>query len=127
MPRRLTAMDPLSASLLTGTLTTLLGSAAGEAGKQAWQALTSGVRQLLAKDSPAVQQLEHADPQPDQLAASITDAAGDNPEFGEWLNRWHAETITIVSGQDAVANTVSGHATNVVQARDIHGPVTFGN
>lgn len=71
-------MDPLSASLLTGTLSALLGGAAGEAGRHLWQKL---LRKMGAKPST---------PHP-ELASSILKLIDSDPAFSEWFKEWLGE------------------------------------
>ena len=69
-------------------------------------------------------------PQITALAEELAMAEAYDPKFSEELrSQWTAiKAQTAASAaDDGVVNTVSGSVTgNVVQARDIHGDVTFG-
>ena len=129
-------MDPLTATTLTGTLTALLGSTAGEAGKSAWNALSTVTRQLLGRRAPASVALEAAAEGPvearaqalEVASAAILVAAAENPEFSKALVRWHEQNAGTVqiTGSSGVSNSVSGHAQvdRLIQAHTI-GDVSF--
>jgi len=62
------------------------------------------------------------------LAERLARLAADDPELAADLGAWHATTIATVAvtGAGDVTNTVTGTVYgNVVQARDVSGPITF--
>jgi hypothetical protein len=68
-------------------------------------------------------------PQVIALAEELATAEAYDPQFSEQLRRGWAEiqTHNVASG-DGVANSVSGNVKgSVVQARDIHGNISFGS
>ena len=119
-------MDPLSVDALTALV---VRAAAGEAGKGAWSGLLALARRAFKRSHPAQNALEQAATGDHAAAARTAEhlvaQAQLDPAIAEALRAWMAETIE-QSGQ--VTNTVSGEARirgNVVQARDISGPITF--
>lgn len=62
------------------------------------------------------------------LARELAVAEAYDPEFGERLREeWTAVQAQSTASGDGVANTIGGSVSgNVVQARDIHGDITFG-
>jgi hypothetical protein len=69
-------------------------------------------------------------PQVIALAEELATAEAYDPQFSRELrSQWTAiKAQTVASAaDDGVANTISGPVTgNVVQARDVHGNITFG-
>ncbi|GAA3059789.1 hypothetical protein GCM10020229_84330 [Kitasatospora albolonga] len=125
-------MDPITAAALTA----LAGTVAGEAGHQAWQALTTLVRRPFSRGTSQGQEepaglssgeperaaLETlpADPGRAQaLATALGVRAALDPEFRVLLDEWWTRTSAKSAG--SVHNTVSGgtRSGTIVQARDI--------
>ncbi|GAA3620405.1 hypothetical protein GCM10022223_41640 [Kineosporia mesophila] len=125
-------MDPLTVTALSGLLTTLLGSAAGEAGKSAWNSLTATTQRLLGREAPATTALEAAaggSPAAIEVAAGrMVDAAAHDPEFARTLGQWHEKTTgdIQIAGAGGVNNSVSGDAQvgRLIQAHTV-GDITF--
>jgi hypothetical protein len=128
-------MDPITAPIIAAAVAKVFNGAAGEAGKQTWTALAGLVRSAFGgrdRSRPvlAVEELERHPGDPalvESLAGALADAADLDPDFAGDLRRWLADADR-TSGD--VANIVAGSAQvygNVVQARDIHGPITFGD
>lgn len=129
-------MDPLiTAPMLASALGKLLDSAAGEAGKRAWSALT---KILAANRSKRVARGEALDTEsvtaeppstPEAIAAmadGLARLAAADPELASALRTWHSSVSAISTGAGDVSNSVSGSVHgNVVQGRDFSGPVTF--
>ncbi len=122
-------MDPIiTGPLLVGALHKVLDSTAGEAGKRAWDALAG----LIARHRPGSRKEEalgekvpETDAEIEALVRRILDAVSTNPQLAKELRAWQAEVDTTLPS--SVSNTVSGTVQgNVVQARDISGPITFG-
>jgi hypothetical protein len=118
-------MDPSVIPTLAAVLSAIAGGAAGEVGKSAWSSLTGLVRRRFGDD--AVAAIEGATPE--ETTGSLVERAQADPEFGEALTSWTAETARLVQVKHDVSNTISGDAKitgPVVQAGDIFGSITFG-
>jgi hypothetical protein len=128
-------MDPITAPMVAAALAGIFGGASGEAGRQAWAALTGLTRRTLGRQdrSLVTNAVAEVDRQPndpdkiDKLAGALATAAGHDPGFATDLRRWLDD-----AGQadGHVTNVIGGSAQvhgNVVQARDIHGSITFGD
>ncbi|MDQ1304792.1 MAG: hypothetical protein QG671_620 [Actinomycetota bacterium] len=135
-------MDPVTVAALTAVLTAAAGGAGGEAGKSAWTTLTSATRRILGRAAPASTALdvvEDATDDPVTLSSAAAEAAGyllagarDNPDLATLLHAWYAEhtppgQATVAQGSSSTTNVVSGtaHVTNLIQARDVSGDITF--
>lgn len=121
-------MDIVSASALAGVVSQVLGGAAGEAGKQAWEGLVTLVRRLRpgTPTETAVAIVPRDDAAIATLTQSLVDAAATDPVFAAALDGWYRQATTIATGN--VTNTISpnAHITgNVIQARDITGNITL--
>ncbi|CAM5540690.1 MULTISPECIES: hypothetical protein [Streptomyces] len=127
-------MDPIAPELLMA----VAGGTAGAAGQQIWTALRDLVRRRGSGEEPSgegeltalAQQSDSAE-RARQLAETLALRARQDPAFAEALAAWRREAETLVpnqTGSGDVRNEVSGtvHG-NVVQARDIHGSIRFGN
>jgi hypothetical protein len=128
-------MDPITAPMVATALAKVCDGAAGEAGKQAWTALTGLVRRVFggrdrSRPMMAVAELERHPGDParvEELAGVLAAAADLDPDFAADLREWLTE-----AGQagDGGTNIIAGSAQvhgDVVQARDIHGSITFGD
>lgn len=128
-------MDPLTAPALAAVLAKIFDGAVNEVGRQTWTTLTGLVRRTFgdrdrSRPMRAVAELERqpADPaRVEELAGALAAAAELDPDFAADLRQW-----LTVAGQPAgdVTNVVGGSAKirgPVVQARDIHGSITFGD
>jgi hypothetical protein len=133
----------VTVAALTAALTAAASGAGGEAGKSAWTTLVSASRRILGRTAPASTALaivEDATDDPDTLALAATEAAEyllaearDNPDLATLLHAWYAEhappgQASLSQGSSSTANVVSGTArvTNLIQARDVSGDITFG-
>jgi hypothetical protein len=122
-------MDPVLLSQLTYVVSGLADGALGEAGKEAWEALAGVVRRLARRESgPILPEAGH-DGGPIDVAGlltALTREADANPEFAKALQDWQLATGRLVREQGNV-NVISGtvHGPSV-QARDIHGSISFG-
>lgn len=128
-------MDPVTAPALAAVLSKIFDGAVNEVGRQTWTTLTGLVRRTFgdrdrSRPMRAVAELEQqpADPaRVEELAGALAAAAELDPDFAADLRQWLAE-----AGQPAgdVTNVIGGSAKirgTVVQARDIHGSITFGD
>lgn len=120
-------MDPISMDALAALIAR---AAAGEAGKTTWAALVGLARHAFKRSHAAQQALEQAAAGDHQAATQAAEhlvaQARLDPAVAEALQAWMNEALARAGG---VTNSVSGEARiqgAVVQARDIHGPITFG-
>ncbi|MEU3460385.1 hypothetical protein ABZ721_10555 [Streptomyces sp. NPDC006733] len=61
------------------------------------------------------------------LAVILTARAQADPDFAHALAAWQREAAAQQTGEGNVSSSISGgHQDNVVVARDISGPMTFG-
>lgn len=119
-------MEPMSVDALTALV---VRAAAGEVGKSAWSGLLALARRAFSRSHPARAALERAATGEHAAAA---DAAGhfaaqsrSDPQLAEALQAWAADVLAQAA---AVTNSISAQARiggNVVQARDINGPISF--
>lgn len=119
-------MDPIVIPTLTAILSALVGGAAGEAGKNAWESLAALVRRRFGGDRRAVAAVERPDAvEPGDLARLLAERAAADPEFHGSLERWMAEAGSVTRG--GVVNVNSGTVSGtLVQARDVHGSINIG-
>jgi hypothetical protein len=126
--------DPLMTAIAT-TLTSKAIDGLSEAGKAAVQALARLVRRKLGADEASTDVLTRVEAEPageaDRLVLvrALTRAAADDPVFARELTScWQELTAAhVVNAPDGVVNSVSGSVEgNLVQARDIHGGLSFG-
>lgn len=126
-------MDPISVALLGA----LAGGAGGEAGRQAWTALTALVRRPFRGGQRAVEESarsgeaelvrlveEPADPAHAQaLSTALSERAARDTEFSAALHRWHDQARLVRTGDGEVSNTISGGTFSgpVLQGRDFSG------
>lgn len=130
-------MDPLTTPVVLTALKAALDSASGEAGRQAWHGFTELVRRAFGRDETggeggvSADGLATIDPaQAESLAATVVQTAQRDPDFASALHSWleQANLLAVRLENDAVTNTIGDRAKisgNVIQARDITGPVTF--
>lgn len=120
-------MDPIAVSALTTLLTSLVGGAAGEAGKSAWESLAGLVRRRFGHDSPAVQAIE-AGRDPGEIGTLLAEAAEADSGFAEALAAWRDEAARVVVKDQRVTNSITGtvHGNAVQVSGDVHGSITFG-
>ena len=125
-------MDPALLSQLTFVVSGLVGGALGEAGKESWEALVGIVRRLGRRESGPILAAAAEDPdgQVDVtgLVQALTGRADADPEFAVVLREWSAAAEHLVRASDQrntniISGTVRGPS---VQARDIHGSISFG-
>ncbi|MDX3067591.1 MULTISPECIES: hypothetical protein [Streptomyces] len=126
-------MDPISVALLGA----LAGGAGGEAGRQAWAALTALVRSPLRGGQRDVEEPagsgeaelvrleeEPADPaHARSLSTALSERAATDAEFSAALQRWHDQARLVRTGDGEVSNTISGGTFSgpVLQGRDFSG------
>jgi hypothetical protein len=105
-----------------------------EGGKAAFAALAKLVRERFKRRASAQTALTEAEADPSDesriqyLRDELAQTAADDPEFDRELRRlWRDVSSHSTANTGGVVNTVSGSvAGNVVQARDVHGGISFG-
>lgn len=125
-------LDPVSISALVTVLTKLYDGALDRAGEQTWDTLTGLVHKLFGRRSTPAQAIERLDAHPgdpeaiNALAHTLTTAAAQNPEAAQQLHVWLTTAQQTHLDQNNTTNTITGTVHGkVVQARDIHGNITF--
>ncbi|MGN9755957.1 hypothetical protein [Streptomyces sp. SD31] len=129
-------MDPIPPELLMA----VAGGTASAAGQQTWTTL----RELVTRRSrsgelggeaelTALTQAANSEQRAHELAEVLALRAGQDPAFAAALDVWRRQAEAL---EPAPASTGSGDVNNkadgtvhgnLVQARDIHGSVNFGN
>ncbi|GAA4849621.1 hypothetical protein GCM10025787_35710 [Saccharopolyspora rosea] len=123
--------DPFLDSLATA-LAGQLATALGTAGKQAVSKVRELVRRRSQRDPETVAALEAAEQPsagPEQvtaLAERLDRACAEDPEFAEQLRAEGASVHRMISASgNAVVNENHGNVDKLIQAREIHGGITF--
>lgn len=127
-------MDPIAPELLMA----LAEGTAGAAGRQLWTSLREMVGRSVARQGTEDDEGEleaflgvrgdsaEREPRARELAAALALRAQQDQDFAHALTIWrrNAERAT---GSGDVSNVISGGTVhrNVIQARDISGPITF--
>jgi hypothetical protein len=128
-------VDPVTTAALAATIAPLVSGAAGEAGKQAWQSLTSFVRGRWGREATVTVDAEALAADPADAACQTRLVEGlyrltqDDGEAAQWVRTWLHDSAALVDQHQAVVNVISGEARvhgPVVQAHTISGSVTFG-
>lgn len=115
-------MDAALTTLVLGSVNTAANAASQEAGKRVWQGLAALVRRARRHPTAEIEGASAED-----LAATLVEKANQDPQFAADLREW-IEQVAGLSVDGDVTNTVGDNARvagNIVQARDIAGPVTF--
>lgn len=125
-------MDLISVSALVAVLTKIFNSSSEKAGEQLWESLSSVVRRLFGRRSTSVEAVKRLGERPGDadsiraLAQALVDDSGRDPQAAAQLRHWIASAEETIAADERVTNTVSGDVRgNVLQARDIHGNITF--
>jgi Tfp pilus assembly protein PilV len=109
--------------LVLSSVNTAANAASQEAGKQVWQGLVALVRRARRQPEAEVKPA-HAE----ALAATLLEATERDPQFAADLRDWIEQVARFSGASEDTSNAIAGGARvagNVVQARDISGPVTF--
>jgi hypothetical protein len=125
-------VDPISVSALVPLLSKIFSGTTGKAGEQLWDSLSSVVRRVFSRRSTsveAVKRLGERPGDPDSIKALaqalVTDTSHD-PQAAAQLRHWLVAAEHTISEEERVTNTVTGDVRgNILQARDIHGNITF--
>jgi hypothetical protein len=119
----------MDTTVLGQVLAALTQGAAGQAGHQAWTALTALATRLLGRDSAEVGAIEAAragTPDPVRLASLLVSRAGDDPGFGTELQEWLAGTQALLAAGHITSNQVTGEVSGtVIQAGDVFGGISL--
>ncbi|MDN3352577.1 hypothetical protein [Actinomadura sp. DC4] len=117
---------------MVSLLTKIFNSSSEKAGEQLWESLTSVVRRLFGRRSTSVEAAKRLGERPGDadsiraLAQALVDDSGRDPQAAAQLRHWIASAEETISADEHVTNTVTGNVRgNVLQARDIHGNITF--
>jgi hypothetical protein len=105
-----------------------------EAGKLAFAALARLVRERFQRRASAQAAIAEAEAGPtdeahiQSMRDELAQAAADDPEFDRELRRlWRDVSAHRATNAGGVINSLSGSVGgNVVQARDVHGGISFG-
>ena len=125
-------MDPISVSVLVSLLSRIFGGATDRAGEQLWDSLTSVVRRTFGRRSTSVEAVKRLGERPGDaesikaLAEALVADASRDPQGAAQLRHWVAMAERTISQDESTTNTITGNVNgNVLQARDIHGDITF--
>ncbi|WP_422756280.1 hypothetical protein [Micromonospora sp. WMMD708] len=124
--------DPITLAAVT-TLVTWGTTQLAQGGREAVGSLVTFLRERFRHEPAAQAAIERAFAEPSPaatrlLAAVVADEAQRDPGFAaEFHDRWARVEATLAAGTGGVVNSVSGDVSGpVVQARDIHGGISFG-
>jgi hypothetical protein len=125
-------VDLISVSALVSLLTKICNSCGEKAGEQLWESLSSVVRRLFGRRSTSVEAVKRLGERPGDtdsiraLAQALVDDSNRDPQAAAQLRHWIASAEETIAADERVTNTVTGDVRgNVLQARDIHGNITF--
>jgi hypothetical protein len=125
-------VDLISVSALVSLLSKIFNGTTEKVGEQLWQSLTSVVRRLFGRNTTSVEAVKRLGERPGDpdairaLAQALVDDSSRNPQAAAQLRHWVTAAEQTIAASGDVTNTVSGEVHgNVLQARDIHGNVTF--
>jgi hypothetical protein len=125
-------VDLISVSTLVSLLSKIINSSTEKAGEQLWDSLGSMVRRLFGRQSTSVEAVKRLGERPGDadsikaLAQALVDDSRRDPQAAAQLRHWLVAAEQTLSADNRVINTVSGEVRgNVLQARDIHGDITF--
>jgi hypothetical protein len=125
-------VDLISVSALVSLLSKISNGTTERAGEQLWESLSSVVRRLFGRRSTSVEAVKRLGERPGDadairaLAQALVDDAARDPQAAAQLRHWLATAEQVIAADEHVTNTVTGEVRgNVLQARDIHGNITF--
>lgn len=127
-------MDLISVSALVSLLSKIFDGSTQKVGEQLWDSLRSTVRRVFGRQSTSVEAVKRLGERPgdadaiEALAHALVADSSRDPRAAAELRRWVAGAQRALDASGNVTNTISGEAQvhgNVVQARDIHGGITF--
>lgn len=125
-------MDPLMLTAAT-TLIAWTTTELAQGGRVAVSSLIDFLRDRFRRDPAGHKVIEDAlyQPSPDaahRLAELLDRETQRDAAFGaEFRARWERTDAAVTAALGGVANSISGHVSGpVVQARDVHGDISFG-
>ncbi|MGC4808787.1 hypothetical protein [Micromonospora sp. DT233] len=125
-------MDPLMVTAAT-TIVAWTTTELAQGGRQAVSALVDFLRDRFRREPGARDVIEGIVHHPSQdaarrLAEVLDHEALRDPAFGaEFRARWERTDAVVTADTGGVANSISGDVSGpVVQAREIHGGISFG-
>jgi hypothetical protein len=125
-------VDLISVSALVALLTKIFNSSSEKAGEQLWESLSSVVRRLFGRRSTSVEAVKRLGERPGDtdsiraLAQALVDDSSRDPQAAAQLRHWIASAEEKIAADEHVTNTITGDVRgNILQARDIHGNITF--
>ncbi|BCJ54238.1 hypothetical protein Asp14428_57130 [Actinoplanes sp. NBRC 14428] len=129
----MTDQELVTTVAITLATKTAEGLAAG--GRAAFEALARLVRHRFKGRASVEAALDENGSEPadtrraETLREALAQAVADDPAFEtELRNGWRALSPHLIAGGDGVVNSVSGTVQgHVVQARDVHGGISFGS
>jgi hypothetical protein len=125
-------VDLLSVSVLVSLLSKIFNGTTEKVGEQLWDSLGSVVRRLFGRQSTSVEAVKRLGERPGDtdsiraLAQALVDDSRRDPQAAAQLRHWLVAAEQTLAQNNQVTNTVRGEVPgNVLQARDIHGDITF--
>ena len=125
-------VDLISVTALVSVLSKIFNGTTEKVGEQLGDSLGSLVRRVFGRQSTSVEAVKRLGERPGDadsikaLAQALVDDSRRDPQAAAQLRHWLASAELTLSADDRVTNTVSGEVRgNVLQARDIHGDITF--
>jgi hypothetical protein len=124
-------VDLISVSALVSLLSKIFNSTTEKAGEQLWESLSSVVRRLFGRRSTSVEAVKRLGERPGNadsiraLAQALVDDSARDPQAAAQLRHWLTTAEQVIAANHRVSNTVNGEVHSNVQARDMHGNVSF--
>jgi hypothetical protein len=125
-------VDLISVSTLVSLLSKIFNSTTEKAGEQLRDSLSSVVRRLFGRQSTSVEAVRRLGERPGDadsiraLAQALVADSRRDPQAAAQLRHWLVAAEQTLSEDNRVINTITGEVRgNVLQARDIHGDITF--
>ncbi|MEV0399796.1 hypothetical protein [Actinoallomurus sp. NPDC050550] len=125
-------MDPVSVSALVTLLSKIFDGTTGKVGEQLWDNLTSVVRRAFGRRSTSVEAAKRLGERPGDadsirsLAEALVADSARDPQGAVQVRHWVARAERELVDAGSISSTIPGDVhRNVVQARDIHGDITF--
>ncbi len=125
-------VDPISVPALVSLLSQIFNGSTQKIGEQLWDSLTVVVRRVFGRRSRSVEAVKRLDERPgdpdsiNALARALVADASRDPQAAVQLRHWLAAAERAFAHDENVVNTITGDVHgNVLQARDIHGDITF--
>jgi hypothetical protein len=124
-------MNVISAEALTAAVATAASGAATEAGRQAWESLLTLWRRVRGTRAIDPAQDPSDTEQVKALTGEVIQESQHNPAFAGQLTQWAQQFgLSVENDHSTTRNTIADNAHvngPLIQARDISGPLSFGN